>query len=89
MQHARHNHDQKSMMSNKPPVFVSAGILAQLSVAIVVAIVVPLVVGIALSRAFNWGPIAILVAMVIGVSLGALAVYRIVKNAYEQLGGGK
>ena len=34
-------------------------------------------------------PIAILVAMVIGVSLCALAVYRIVKNAYEQLGGGK
>jgi F0F1-type ATP synthase assembly protein I len=79
----------KFTMSKKPPVFISAGILAQLSVAIVVAIVVPLVIGIALSRAFNWGPIAILVAMVIGVSLGAYAVYRIVKDAYEQLGGGK
>lgn len=68
---------------------MSWGILAQLSVAIVVAIVVPLVAGIWLSREFNLGPIAILVAMAIGIVLGAYAVYRIVKDAYEQLGGGK
>lgn len=76
-------------MSNKPPVIVSAGILAQLSFALVTAIVAPLLVGIALSKFFNLGPLAVVGAMAVGVLIGSLAVYRIVKSAYEQLGGGK
>ncbi len=66
---------------------VGAGILAQLSFAIVTAIVVPLVIGIAISRAFNLGPIAIVCVMAVGLLFGSLAVYRIVKDAYEQLNG--
>lgn len=76
-------------MSKRPPVYVSAGILAQLSFALVTALVVPLLVGIALSKWFNLGPLAVVCAMSLGVMIGSLAVYRIVKSAYEQLGGGK
>jgi F0F1-type ATP synthase assembly protein I len=76
-------------MKDKPPVIISAGVLAQLSIAMVTAMVVPLLVGIALSRYFNLGPLAVVCAMGFGVLLGSLAVYRIVKSAYEQLGGGK
>ena len=76
-------------MSKPPSPIFGWGIVTQLSMAIVVAIVVPLVAGIAVSRLFNLGAIPILAAMLVGVTLGALAVYRIVQNAYEQLGGGK
>lgn len=76
-------------MKDKRPTIIGAGILAQLSVAIVVAMVLPLLAGIALSRYFNLGPLAIVLAMAVGLFIGSLVVYRIVKDAYEQLGGGK
>ncbi len=76
-------------MSNKPPTIVSAGILAQLSFAIVTSIVVPLLIGIWISSTFKLGPIAIVIVVAIGLTIGSLAVYRIVKDAYAQLGGGK
>ena len=76
-------------MKDKRPSIIGAGILAQLSVAIVVAMVLPLLAGIALSRYFNLGPLAIVLAMAVGLFIGSLVVYRIVKDAYEQLGGGK
>jgi F0F1-type ATP synthase assembly protein I len=77
------------MKDKKQQPVVSAGILAQLSIAIVAAIVVPLLAGIAISRAFNLGPIAIVLVVVVGLVIGTAAVYRIVKDAYAQLGGGK
>ena len=76
-------------MKDKRPTIIGAGILFQLSFTMVAAIVVPLVAGVALSRYFNLGPIAVVVAMALGVLLGSLAVYRIIKDAYAQLGGGK
>ena len=45
----------------------------------------PLLIGIWIDRTFNTGPIFVLVLVVIGVALGSLTVYRIVKDAYEQL----
>ena len=72
-------------MSNKQSPVVSAGILAQLSIAIVTAIVVPLLAGIWISRTFELGPIAVVCAVAIGLFVGSFAVYRIVKQAYEQL----
>ena len=77
------------MSNKKQPVLFSAGLVAQLSTAIVVAIVVPLLAGIWLSRTFNLGPAAVILAMLLGLGLGALVVYRLVKDAYDQLGGGK
>ena len=78
------------MRKSQPPI-TSISILAQLSLTIVVAMVAPLLVGIWLSRTFALGPLAIVCAMTVGVCVGALVVYRIVKAAYEQLnenGGG-
>lgn len=79
----------QSEMKDKRPAILGAGILAQLSFAMVTAMLLPLLAGIALSRYFNLGPIAIVVAMAVGLLFGSLVVYRIVKDAYEQLGGGK
>ncbi len=55
----------------------------------VALLAVVLLAGIALSRYFNLGPLAVVCAMGVGVLIGSLVVYRIVKSAYEQLGGGK
>ena len=75
-------------MSNKQPV-IDVGILAQLSIAIVVAILAPLLAGIWIDRTFHTGPIILLILVVIGLTLGSAAVYRIVKDAYARFGGGK
>lgn len=76
-------------MKDKRPTILGAGILLQLSFTMVAAMVLPLLAGIALSRFFNLGPIVIVVVMALGLLLGSLAVYRIIKDAYAQLGGGK
>jgi F0F1-type ATP synthase assembly protein I len=73
----------------KPPSVVSAGIIAQLSVALVTALVVPLLAGIWISRTFDLGPVAVVCVVSLGLALGAAAVVRIIQNAYDQLGGGK
>jgi F0F1-type ATP synthase assembly protein I len=72
------------MNDNKKPM-IGAGILFQLSFAIVIAMLAPLLLGIWIDRTFNTGPIFVLILVVIGVALGSLTVYRIVKDAYEQL----
>ena len=72
------------MNDNKKPL-IGAGILFQLSFAIVIAMLAPLLIGIWIDRTFNTGPVFVLVLVVIGVALGSLTVYRIVKDAYEQL----
>jgi F0F1-type ATP synthase assembly protein I len=72
------------MSDNKKP-FIGAGILFQLSFAIVIAMLAPLLIGIWIDRTFNTGPIVVLILVVIGVALGSLTVYRIVKDAYDQL----
>ncbi len=76
-----------STMNDKNKPLIGAGILFQLSFAIVGAMLVPLLIGIWLDRTFNTGPIGVLILAVIGVGLGSLAVYRIVKDAYDQLNG--
>lgn len=73
----------------KPPPVISAGIIAQLSVALVTALVVPLLAGIWISRTFDLGPIAVVCVVSLGLAVGAAAVVRIIQQAYDQLGGGK
>jgi F0F1-type ATP synthase assembly protein I len=73
------------MSNKKPSPIVGAGILAQLSIAIVTAMVAPLLVGIWISRTFELGPLAIVCAMGIGMLIGGFAVYRIVKKTYDEL----
>lgn len=74
------------MTNKKPPqAVVNAGILFQLSIAIVVAILVPLLVGIWVDRTFHTGPFVLLILIAIGLALGSAAVYRIVKDAYDRL----
>ena len=75
------------MSNRRPSATLSAGVLLQLSFAIVVAILVPLLIGIWIERTFNTGPLVILALVVIGVALGAATVYKIVKDAYAELGG--
>lgn len=77
------------MSEKKPSAMLGAGVLLQLSSAIVVAIIVPLLVGIWLSRQFNLGPIAIVVVLALGLLLGSLAIAKIIRDAYAQLDGGK
>jgi F0F1-type ATP synthase assembly protein I len=72
------------MNDNKKPL-IGAGIMFQLSFAIVIAMLAPLLIGIWIDRTFNTGPICLLLLMVVGVALGSLTVYRIVKDAYDQL----
>lgn len=76
-------------MTRKPSAMLGAGVLLQLSSAVVVAIIVPLLVGIWLSRQFNLGPLAIVAVLAIGLLLGSLAVVKIIRDAYAQLEGGK
>jgi F0F1-type ATP synthase assembly protein I len=73
------------MKDNGRQTIVSAGILAQLSIAIVTAMVVPLLIGIWISRTFELGPLAIVCAMAIGMGIGGFAIYRIVKKTYDEL----
>ena len=78
------------MANNKPPQSViNAGVLFQLSIAIVVAILVPLLVGIWLVNTFHLNAIVMIILIAIGLLIGSMAVYRIVKDAYARLGGGK
>ncbi len=77
------------MSEKKPSAMLGAGVLLQLSSAVVVAIIVPLLVGIWLSRQFNLGPIAIVVVLAFGLLLGSLAIAKIIRDAYAQLDGGK
>ncbi len=77
------------MSEKKPSAMLGAGVLLQLSSAVVVAIILPLLVGIWLSRQFNLGPIAIVVVLALGLLLGSLAIAKIIRDAYAQLDGGK
>ena len=72
-------------MNDKKKPLIGAGILFQLSIAIVIAMLTPLLLGIWIDRTFNTGPVFVLVLVVIGVALGSLTVYRIVKEANDQL----
>ena len=72
-------------MNDPKKPLIGAGILFQLSFSIVIAMLVPLLVGIWIDRTFNTGPVFVLILVVIGVALGSLTVYRIVKDAYDQL----
>ncbi len=65
------------------------GLIIQLTTVIVVAILVPLGLGIFLDRLLHTSPILTLFLMVLGSTLGTVAVYREVNAVYDRVAGGK
>ncbi len=65
------------------------GLVIQLTMVIVVAILVPLGLGIFLDRLLQTSPLITLFLMVLGITLGTVAVYREVNAVYDRVAGGK
>jgi F0F1-type ATP synthase assembly protein I len=64
-------------------------ILMQLGLIMVSSILLSLAVGLWIDNWFGISPFGLLVAMLVGVSAGSLAVYRLVSSVLDELGGGK
>jgi F0F1-type ATP synthase assembly protein I len=65
------------------------GLVIELTVILLVAVLVPLGLGIFLDRHLHTSPFITLFLMVVGISLGSVAVYRHVYSVYERVAGGK
>ncbi len=68
---------------------VGFGLIIQLTLIIVVSILIPLGFGIFLDRLLRTSPFITLFLMVLGISLGTIAVYRQVGEVYDRVAGGK
>ncbi len=68
---------------------LGVGLVIQLTMVIVVAILVPLGLGIFLDRLLQTSPLITLFLMVLGITLGTVAVYREVNAVYDRVAGGK
>ncbi len=64
-------------------------LVGQLLVVLVVALVAPLVLGILLDRLLQTSPLVTLFLLVLGTTLGTVAVYREVNAVYDRVAGGK
>ncbi len=65
------------------------GLVIQLTVIVVVAGVGPLLLGVFFDRLLHTAPFITLFLMVLGTTLGTIAVYRQVNEVYKRVGGGK
>ncbi len=65
------------------------GLLFRLSALTLSATFGSLLVGILLDRLLGMAPFGTLCLMVLGILIGTISVYRIVKEANQQLSGGK
>ncbi len=65
------------------------GLVIELTVIILIAILIPLGIGIFLDRLLHTSPFITLFLMVVGISLGSVAIYRHVNGVYERVAGGK
>ncbi len=68
---------------------LGVGLILQLTITVVVAALFPLLLGIWLDRLLNTSPFLTLVATVLGVTLGSIAVHRRVNDIYKRAGGNK
>ncbi len=76
------------MRGSREPM-LGIGLIVQLTTVIVVAILVPLGLGIFLDRLLRTSPLITLFLMVLGITLGTVAVYREVNAVYDRVAGGK
>ncbi len=76
-------------MRGSPGPMLGIGLIIQLTMVIVVAILVPLGLGIFLDRLLQTSPLITLFLMVLGITLGTVAVYREVNAVYDRVAGGK
>ncbi len=76
------------MRDSREPV-PNLNLVGQLLVVLVVALVAPLVLGILLDRLLQTSPLVTLFLLVLGTTLGTVAVYREVNAVYDRVAGGK
>ncbi len=76
-------------MRGSPEPLLGLGLVIQLTIVIVVSILVPLGLGIFLDRLLRTSPCITLFLMVLGITLGTVAVYREVNAVYNRVAGGK
>ncbi len=68
---------------------IGSGLIIRLTVIVVMAGLAPLLFGIFLDRLLQTSPCITLFLMVLGVTLGTVAVFRQVNTVYNRVAGGK
>ncbi len=68
---------------------LGCGLVVQLTIVVVVATLVPIGLGIVLDRLLHTSPFLTLFTMVLGISLGTIAVAREINGVYSRVAGGK
>jgi len=74
-------------MKSKPDPLGGLDLVFQLTVLLFVMTVGPLLLGIWIDRTANTSPLATLCLIGVGVFGGTIAMYRIIKDAYQRIGG--
>ncbi len=68
---------------------IGSGLIIRLTVIVVIAGLAPLLFGIFVDRLLQTSPCITLFLMVLGVTLGTVAVFRQVNTVYNRVAGGK
>ena len=66
---------------------LGCSLVIQLTITVVVATFLPLLLGIWLDRQLHTSPLVTLSMMVLGITVGTVAVYRNVADVYKRIGG--
>ena len=68
---------------------LGCSLVMQLSITLVVAVLIPVLLGIWLDRSLHTSPFITLFMMLLGITLGSVAVYRNIAGAYKRVTGDK
>ena len=68
---------------------LGCSLVMQLSITVVVAVLLPLLIGIWLDSRAHTSPFITLFMMVLGITLGSIAVYRNIAGVYKRVEGDK
>ncbi len=68
---------------------LACGLVVQLTIVVVASTLLPLGLGILLDRLLRTSPLLTLFTMVLGISLGTIAVAREINAVYSRVAGGK
>lgn len=66
---------------------LGCSLVIQLTITVVVAAFLPLLLGIWLDRQLHTSPIITLFMMMLGITVGTVAVYRNIAGVYKRIGG--
>lgn len=68
---------------------LGCSLVIQLTITVVVAAFLPLLLGIWLDRQLHTSPLITLFMMMLGITVGTIAVYRNVASVYKRVGGSR